>query len=152
MFGSKKNITDRAKDLVTEYADAKFEDYRGQISLDLARGLAALAGLVALWTLAVVCVMFLSFTLALLLGWIFSFWLKSFAYVLSFALVATALLSAAYYLFKNKEKYIEEPVFKIMAETLRSPETWSKRKTEQDTKTNGADAPKQTIPPTKREF
>lgn len=124
MFGSKKTITDRAKDMVTDYVDTKFEDYRGQISLDLARGLATLAGLIALWTLAIVCLMFVSITLALLLGWIFSFWMKSFAFVLSFLIIAIGLLSGAFYLLIHKEKYIEEPVFKIMADTLRSPETW----------------------------
>ena len=33
----------------------------------------------------------------------------------------------------NKKKYIEEPVFKIMAETLRSPETWSRFRQAQST-------------------
>ncbi|BDS15532.1 phage holin family protein [Aureispira anguillae] len=124
MFGSKKTITDRVKETLTEYLDTKFDDYRGQIALDLARGLASLAGLIAIWTLAIVCLMFVSIALALLLGWIFSFFMSSFAYVLSFLLIAIVLLSVAYYILKHKEKYIEAPVFKIMSETLRSPETW----------------------------
>ena len=124
MFGSKKTLTDRVRDTLTEYIDTKFEDYRGQISLDLARGLAALAGLIAIWTLAIVCLMFVSITFALLIGWALSFWMSSFAFVLSFLIVAVILLGAAFYILMNKEKYIEEPVFKIMAETLRSPETW----------------------------
>lgn len=124
MFGSKKTITDRVKESLTEYLDAKFEDYRGQIALDLSRGLASLAGLVAIWSLAIICMMFASITFALLLGWGFSFFMNSFAYILSFLLVAVGLLSFAYYILLHKEKYIEEPVFKIMAEALRKPEIW----------------------------
>lgn len=138
MFGSKKTITDRVKDVLTEYLDDKFEDYRGQISLDLARGLASLAGLVAIWTLAIVCVVFVSIAFALLLGWALSFWMSSFAFVLSFLIVAVILLCSAFIILLNKEKLIEEPVFTIMAKTLRSPETWGledkKKDTPKDTK------------------
>lgn len=123
MFGSKKTITDRAKNMVTDYIDTKFEDYRGQISLDLARGLAILAGLVAIWTLAIVCLMFVSISFGLLLGWVLSFWLDRFAFVLSFLIIASFLLAVAYYLLVNKKTYIEDPVFKIMAKALRSPNT-----------------------------
>lgn len=120
MFGSKKSITDRVKDSLTDYLDDKFEDYRGQIALDLARGLGSLAGLVALWSVAVIAVIFISIALALLLGWAFSFFIQSFAYVLSFLIVAVALIIAARYIVKHREQYIVTPVFEIMAKTLRS--------------------------------
>lgn len=120
MFGSKKSITDRVKDSLTDYLDDKFEDYRGQIALDLARGLGSLAGLVALWSVAVISVIFISIAIALLLGWAFSFFIQSFAYVLSFLIVAVILILAARYIVKHREQYIVTPVFEIMAKTLRS--------------------------------
>ncbi len=127
MFGNKKQSwTEQLRVKITKYVDERFEDYRGQIAIDLARGLASLAGFVAIWTLAIVCLIFVAFTLALLLGWGFSFWMQDFAYVLSFLLVALALLGGAYFILKNKKEYIEEPVFKIMSESLRSSEMLEK--------------------------
>lgn len=120
MFGSKKSITDRVKDSLTDYLDDKFEDYRGQIALDLARGLGALAGLVALWSVAIIAGIFFSIAVALLLGWAFSFFIKSFAYALSFLLVSMILIAVAAYIIKYKEKYIVTPVFNIMSKTLRT--------------------------------
>lgn len=150
MFRNKKGITDRIKDVLTEYIDKKFEHYRGQIANDLAKGLASLAGLIAIWSLAIICLIFVSFTLALLLGWIFSFWMQSFAYVLSFLIVAVALLGTAFFVLINKEKYIEDPVFKIMSETLRNPETWGLEKKPEPTpksNTSNTTSTKSTPPP-----
>ena len=59
MFGNKKaSWTEQLRVKITDYVDERFEDYRGQISIDLARGLASLAGLIAIWTLAIVCLLF----------------------------------------------------------------------------------------------
>lgn len=121
MFGSKKTITDRVKDSLTDYLDEKFDNYRGQIALDLSRGLAALAGLVALWSIAIVSGVFLAISLAFLLGWLLSFAMDSGSYVVSFGLMTVVIIAGTYYLIKNKDKYIEEPVFNIMSEMLRSP-------------------------------
>lgn len=120
MFGSKKSITDRVKESLTDYLDDKFEDYRGQIALDLARGLGSLAGLVAVWSLAIISAMFLSIAVALLLGWLLSFFMASFAYTLSFLLIALVLIGAAAYIIKHQEKYIITPVFNIMSKSLRT--------------------------------
>ena len=120
MFGSKKSITDRVKESLTDYLDDKFEDYRGQIALDLARGIGALAGLVALWSVAIIAGMFFSIAIALLLGWAFSFFMESFAYTLSFLLVSMLLFAVAAFIIKHKEKYIVTPVFDLMATTLRT--------------------------------
>ena len=134
MFSNKKpSWTEQLRVKITQYVDERFEEYRGQISIDLAHGLAALAGLIAIWTLAIVCVLFVAFTLALVFGWIFSFWIPSFAYVLSFMLVATVLIAGAYYLLQHKKKHIEDPVFKIMSESLRSPESWDIKEDENNT-------------------
>jgi hypothetical protein len=153
MFGSKKSITDRVKDSLTDYLDVKFEDYRGQIALDLARGIGALAGLVAIWSVAIIAGMFFSIAIALLLGWAFSFFMESFAYTLSFLLVSIFLFALAAFIIKYKEKYIVTPVFDLMATTLRTimnldeviPETPSPKK-EAVKKPSKNDQPKTPIP------
>lgn len=120
MFGNKKSITNRVKESLTDYLDDKFEDYRGQIALDLARGIGALAGLVALWSAAIIAAMFFSFAFALFLGWVFSFFISTFAYALSFLLVSIILIGVAVFIIKHKEKYIVTPVFDLMSTTLRT--------------------------------
>lgn len=120
MFGSKRSITDRVKESLTDYLDVKFEDYRGQIALDLARGIGALAGLVALWSVIIIAAMFFSFAFALFLGWVFSFFISTFAYALSFLLVSVILIGIAAFIIKHKEKYIVTPVFDLMSTTLRT--------------------------------
>lgn len=121
MFGSKKTITDRVKDSLTDYLDEKFDNYRGQIALDLSRGLAALAGLIAVWSIAIISGIFLTVSMALLIGWLLSFAMPQGSYVVSFGLMAVGIFAGTYHLIKNKERYIEEPVFKLMSEMLRSP-------------------------------
>jgi hypothetical protein len=120
MFGSKRSITDRVKESLTDYLDVKFEDYRGQIASDLAKGIGALAGLVALWSVIIIAVMFLSISIALVLGWALSFFMESFAYALSFLLISIVLITIAAYIIKYKEKYIVTPVFNLMSKTLRT--------------------------------
>lgn len=124
MFGSKKNWTERLRERLTEYVDKRFEDYRGQIAIDLARGLAGLAGLVAIWTIGILCSVFVGIALALFFAWALSFWIGQFAYIVSFFIIAIIFIGIAYFIIKHKEKYIEDPVFKIMSKTLRSPEFW----------------------------
>lgn len=121
MFGSKKTITDRVKDSLTGYLDEKFDDYRGQIASDLSRGLAALAGLVAVWSVVVISTIFLAISLAILIGWLLSFAMPSGSYAVSFSLMSIVIFASTYFLIKNKEHYIEKPVFNIMSELLRSP-------------------------------
>ena len=151
MFGNKKTLSDRIKEVLTEYIDKKFEDYRSQLANDLSRGLAALAGLVAIWTLAIVCLMFVSIALALLLGWAFTFWMNSFSYVLSFLIIAVFLLSTAFIILFNKKRFIEDPVFNIMSETLNKAETRGfknkekKKKEKTSTEINVISIPEKTI-------
>lgn len=121
MFGSK--FTGRVKDSLTQYLDEKFEDYRGQVALDLSKGLAVLAGLIAILSIAIVSVIFSVATLAILLGWLLSLVWTGPAYLVSFLFVTGILFGVAYFLIKNKKHYIEEPVFKIVAKALRSPST-----------------------------
>lgn len=121
MFGTKKNITDRVKDSITEYMDEKFDQYKGQISFDLSRGLAALAGLVALWSVAIISGIFLAITLSLLIGWLLSFVMDEGGYLVSFGMMALAIIAGTYFLIKNKKEYIETPVFEIMSNVLQVP-------------------------------
>lgn len=119
MFSSK--FTDRVKDSLTQYLDQKFNDYRGQVVVDLSKGLAALAGLITLLSAVIVGSIFSAATLALLLGWLLSFVWAGPTYLVSFILVNALLFGGAYYLIKNKERYIEEPVFKIVSKALGNP-------------------------------
>ncbi|MCH2021132.1 MAG: phage holin family protein [Saprospiraceae bacterium] len=118
MFSNKKTLSDRLKEVLTDYIDSKFEDYRGHLANDLSKGLASLAGLVAIWSLAIVCLMFFSISIALLLGWAFTFWMSSFSYVFSFLIIAVLLLGISIYILKNIKKIIEDPVYKIMSISL----------------------------------
>lgn len=120
MFGN-KSLGDKLKETLTEYIDEKFEEYRGQLANDLSSGLSGLAGIVAIWSLFIVCLIFIAITIAMLLGWFLSNWMNDFAYVLSFLIVAVVLLTSAYFILINKRKYIEKPVYKIMSKTLRNP-------------------------------
>lgn len=119
MFSSK--FTGRVKDSLTQYLDQKFDDYRGQVVVDLSKGLAALAGLITLLSVVIVGSVFSAATLALLLGWLLSLVWAGPTYLVSFILVNALLFGGASYLIKNKERYIEEPVFKIVSKALRSP-------------------------------
>ena len=125
MFGSK--FTGRVKESLTDYLDEKFDDYRGQIVADVSKGLAVLAGLVVLLSLGIVCGVFLSIAMAALLGWMLSWSLGSLGYVLSFLLVGVVLFGGSYYLAQNKVRYIEAPIFKIVAKALRSPKQQMER-------------------------
>lgn len=142
MFGNKKNWTERLRERLTEYVDKRFEDYRGQIALDLARGLAGLAGLVAIWTIGILCSVFIGIALALFFAWILSFWMGQFAYIISFLSIAIIFSGIAYFIIKHKEKYIEDPVFKIMSKTLRSPEFWGIEDSEKEEASNDLDVNK----------
>lgn len=121
MFSGK--FTGRVKDSLTQYLDEKFDDYRGQVALDLSKGLAVLAGLITILSIAIISIIFSVATLAILLGWLLSLVWTGPTYLISFLSVTGVLFVGAYFLIKNKERYIEEPVFKIVAKALRSPST-----------------------------
>ncbi len=122
MFGNKKTLADRLKEVLTEYIDTKFEEYRGQISNELSKGIAALAALVAIWSLIIIGIIFISFTTALILGWVLSGWIPGFAYQISFLTVSMILIAIAYFILKNKKKYIVKPVYEIISKELNNPE------------------------------
>lgn len=121
MFSSK--FTGKVKDSLTDYLDKKFDDYRGQIALDLSRGLAVLAGLIAILSLAIVSGVFMAITIALLLGWLLSLFWQGPTYIVSFLVIGATLFGGAAYLIKYKEHYIEEPVFRAVSKVLRSPDS-----------------------------
>lgn len=146
MFGTKKNITDRVKDSITEYVDEKFDQYRGQISFDLSRGLAALAGLVALWSVAIISGIFLAITLSLLIGWLLSLVMAEGGYLVSFGMMALAIIAGTYFLIKNKKQYIEDPVFKIMSEVLRTPSAVIESQANKETAEKKASNPTPALP------
>lgn len=118
MFGNNNNWSNKLLDRITSYIDTRFEDYRSQIADDLAKGLAVLAGLIALWTVAIISLVFGAFTLALLIGFSLSFWLGTLAYILSFLICSLLLFAGSYWLLKNKRTFIEKPVEQLMAKVL----------------------------------
>ena len=119
MFGTNNNNwSNKLLHKITTYIDTRFEDYRSQIADDLAKGLAVLAGLVALWTVAIISIVFAAFTFALLLGFLLSFWLGTLAYILSFLACSFVLFAGSYWLLKNKRAYIETPIEELMSKVL----------------------------------
>ncbi len=106
--GWKKMITDR----VSAYVDNRFVDYKSQISEDVSRGIANLAGLVVIWTLVIISLLFVGFTLALLFGYM----LKS--NLIGFGIVSAIILLIAVLVFVNKEKWIEQPVYESTTKAL----------------------------------
>jgi hypothetical protein len=118
MFGTNNNWSNKLLHKITSYIDTRFEDYRSQIADDLAKGLAVLAGLVALWTVAIISVVFAAFTFALLIGFLLSFWLGTLAYILSFLTCSLILFAGSYWLLKNKRTYIEMPIEKLLSKVL----------------------------------
>ncbi len=121
MFGSKTSLTDKIKESLAEFVDEKFEDYRGQISNDLSQGLGGLAGLIAIWSLVIICTLFVALSIALLLGWFFSFWWSTLGYVFSFLLVSSLLIGLAFCVIRYKKTWIEAPVYKIISQLLNNP-------------------------------
>ena len=116
------SLGDKLKESLTQYIDEKFESYRGQIASDLSTGIASLAGIIAIWSLFIVCLIFLFASIAILLGWFLKAWMGTFAYIISFLFVSFLLLILSGYILLNRKKIIENPVFKIISKTLRNPE------------------------------
>lgn len=116
------SIGDKLKESLTQYIDEKFESYRGQIASDLSTGIASLAGIIAIWSLFIICLIFLFASIAILMGWFLQAWMGTFAYIFSFLFVSFLLLVLSAFLLLNRKKIIENPVFKIISKTLRNPE------------------------------
>lgn len=115
-------MINRIKNRINEYVDERFEDYRGQIARDVAKGLGALAGLLALWTAGLVAAFFVGITVALLLAsFLPSDW-GLWRYLLGFITIALFQVVVVYQLLKHRKSWIEQPVEQITAKALRSPD------------------------------
>lgn len=114
---------DRLTTKINTYIDNRFDTYRGQLSTDLSSGLAALAGLIAVWTLFIVLVVFIGIALALWLGVLLRPWLPQTATVWGFSGIALLFIGLAYYVFLHRKRLIETPVYRITSRALRAPET-----------------------------
>jgi hypothetical protein len=113
-------FSDRVKDKVQSFTDQKFEDYRGQVSVDLARGIATAAGLVALWTAIVLVLLFGNIALGFFLAWLIRPWCGDLSYALSFGGIALVFCGLCYWVIRYRFKYIEMPVFRLISHALRS--------------------------------
>ena len=120
MFSSNRKPIwlEKLQDGITEYVDERFDDYKHIIARDLSKGLASLAGMITVWSILIVGLVFTSFTIAFSLGWILSFWVPEASYLFSFALVSILLIAWIYYIIKNKRPQIEKHVFKIVFASL----------------------------------
>ena len=118
MFGKGNNWTDKLKDKLTAYVDERFEDYKERLAEDLSKGIATLAGLVLIWTVAVIGVIFVGIAMSLLLAELFRPWLANWAYLLGFLVVAMAIGALGYWLIKNKVQYVEKPVYLDILKSL----------------------------------
>ncbi len=119
MFGkSSNNWTDKVRDKLTAYVDERFEDYRERIAQDLSQGLATLAGLIAIWTVALLCLVFLGIVFSLLLAQILRPWAGEWAYLIGFSGIAILLIGLGSLLLIRRLYIIEKPVFKAMLKAL----------------------------------
>ena len=119
---SGKSFSDRLKDRLQSFTNARFEDYRGQLTNDLARGVAVVAGLLVLWSLVLVVLLFVGLMLAFLLAWALRPWLGDLAYVGGFGLVALAMAGLAWRFLRQRLQLIELPVYRLLLQVLRQPE------------------------------
>lgn len=116
-------MINRIKNRINEYVDHRFEDYRGQIARDVAKGLGALAGLLALWTAGLVATFFVGITLSLLIASFLPIVWGIWRYLIGFILIALLQVVVVYVLLRRRKTWIEEPVEQITAHALRSPES-----------------------------
>ena len=120
MFSSNKKPIwiEKLQDGITEYVDERFDEYKHIIARDLSKGLASLAGMITVWSILIVGLVFTSFSIAFSLGWILSIWIPKAGYLISFATVSIILIAGIYFLIKNKRKNIEQYVFEVVFASL----------------------------------
>lgn len=116
-------MINRIKNRINSYVDERFEDYRGQIARDVAKGLGALAGLLALWTAGLVAAFFVGVTFALLFASFLPIDWGIWRYLLGFITIALLQVIVVYILLQRRKTWIEQPVEQITASALRSPES-----------------------------
>ena len=120
MFSSNKKPIwlEKLQDGITEYVDERFDEYKHIIARDLSKGLASLAGMITVWSILIVGLVFISFSIAFSLGWVLSIWIPEAGYLISFATVSIIIIAGIYYLIKNKRKNIEQYVFEVVFASL----------------------------------
>lgn len=98
---------------VADFMDDRFDEYRGQISIDISKGLSKLSGVIAIWSMIIISLIFAGLALAIGLGLIIG------SYIAGFAIIAVLQLFVMYMVFRNKKKWIEDPIFTISKKALR---------------------------------
>lgn len=122
----KNSLTGRLSEKITEYLDDRVLDYKEQVADDLAKGLGALAGLVAIWTMITILLIFGGIALSLFIGTTLG---NSLA---GYGIVAGIYIVVAYIILKNKKAWIEQPVFRITFKALTSNNSEAEQKSEDE--------------------
>ncbi|MEM7104429.1 MAG: hypothetical protein AAF502_14930 [Bacteroidota bacterium] len=113
------SLKNKMANRVADFLDDRFDEYRGQISIDISKGLSKLAGVIAIWTMIILFLVFSGLAIALGLGALTG------SYIAGFAIVAVIHILIMYLVMKNLGKWIEEPIFNISKKALRGSITTS---------------------------
>ena len=113
------SLKNKMANRVADFLDDRFDEYRSQISIDISKGLSKLAGVLAIWTMIIICLVFVGLAVALGLGALLG------SYIAGFAIVALLHLGTMYVVIRNQKKWIEEPIFNISKKALRGRITGS---------------------------
>lgn len=111
----KNTWTKRIVDKINPHVDEKFEEYRLQVSSDLARGISESAGILVLLASGTLILAFAGLALGLLIG----LWFDRLA--LGFLVVTIIYIGIFFYLFYKGRKIIQSKVLEEMSESLRIP-------------------------------
>ena len=112
------NWSEKLRERLTAYADERFEDYKGRLSTDLSQGIATLASLLTIWTIAMVCLIFIGIMLGMFLTQILSFWVGNWSGVLGFLIITILYIIIGSWFLKNRVKFVENPVYKAVYDAL----------------------------------
>lgn len=112
---------DKITNKLNTYIDDRFEHYRGYISTDISQGIAALAGLIALWTVFLLVLFFGGILMAVVI------WHYSDSLLLGVGIVAALHLIIGILVFLNKKRLIEDPVYRITHKALNTQKEQEKK-------------------------
>ena len=115
-MNGEKGLTKKIANRLTAYVDERFEDYRNQITMDLSKGLAALSGVIVIWTIIILIVVFIGITLSFFLGKV----LNSNTY--GFLIVTGVMIIGGSLIMLRRKALVESRVLEIAKRALRVDE------------------------------
>lgn len=106
-------IKEKISNSINAYADERFNEYRTQISGDVAQSISVMSGVIVVGAIALLSTIFIG----LAVGFGLSVWLGSHFY--GFGIVGLVILFTNLLVIIFRKKWIEKPVFKLMNKVLR---------------------------------